>query len=324
MDGGEDGGVAVSFRRRYLVACLTGNGIGPEVMAEASRALAQVSRLHGFLIDEVHPPFGAEATARSGHPLPAATRHAALRADAVLVAGATEPALDGVRAELDLAVSVTRVLRADGGELTVFAPLADDGADWALERAFACARATRGRLVTVGVAPDWHRLVATVAARHDGVEVVDLPLARALDALTRAPGELGVVVTERVLADALAGAPSLGGGAPAMRASGLLSPSGPGLYGPTHGSAHDIAGLGVANPSEMLLAAALMLGEGLGRRAAAATLEGSLAAALRRPTRTPDLAGPGKAAGTREFVDVVLGLLPTMRADTEFALGGAA
>ena len=53
--------VAWTATRRYVVACLAGNGIGPEVMAEASRALAQVSRLHGFLVEEVHPPFAGEA-----------------------------------------------------------------------------------------------------------------------------------------------------------------------------------------------------------------------------------------------------------------------
>ena len=87
------------------------------------------------------------------------------------------------------------------------------------------------------------------------------------------------------------------------------------------GAAHDIAGQGVANPSEMLLAAALMLGEGLGRRAAAEALEQSLAAALAARVRPPDMAGATLGATTREFVDVVLGLLPSARRDTEFAMG---
>ena len=106
-----------------------------------------------------------------------------------------------------------------------------------------------------------------------------------------------------------------------LAATGYLSHDGPGLFGPTHGSAHDIAGQGVANPSEMLLAAALLLGEGLGRRAAAEALEESLAAALHSTRRTPDMAQAGVAATTREFVDAVLALLPSARRDTEFALG---
>ena len=48
-------------RRIYTVACLAGDGVGPELMAEASRALAEVSRLHGFEVDDIHVPFGTEA-----------------------------------------------------------------------------------------------------------------------------------------------------------------------------------------------------------------------------------------------------------------------
>ena len=66
----------VSGRPRYVAACLAGDGIGPEVMAEASRALAEVSALHGFRVDEVHPPFAGEAVTRAGHPLPPSTRQA--------------------------------------------------------------------------------------------------------------------------------------------------------------------------------------------------------------------------------------------------------
>ena len=314
--------ITMSPRPRYTIACLAGHGIGPEVMAEASRALALTSRLHGFEVDEVHPAFGGEAVPQSGHPLPAATRRATLTADAVLAAGSTQPALEGVKAELYLTASVTRMLLRDGGDLTVFAPLHDDDADWTVERAFASARVRTGAVVSVGVTEEWHVRTERIGERNDGVTVRHLSLAEMLHALTTSPGTLGVVVTERVLADALTEGPSLGGGGRHLTASGLLSPSGPGLFGPTHGSAHDIAGQGVANPSEMLLAAALMLGEGLGRRAAAETLEGSLTAALRRPVRTSDMAGPGVAATTREFVDVVLSLLPSARQDTEFALGG--
>ena len=123
--------------------------------------------------------------------------------------------------------------------------------------------------------------------RDGAVALRQLTLAEALHALTTAPAGLGVVVTERVLADALAEVIGVGAGVRPLRATGLLSPLGPGLYGPTHGSAGDIAGQGVANPSEMLLAAALMLGEGFGRWAAAETLEESLAAARRRRCAPP-------------------------------------
>ena len=56
---------AFASDRTYTVVCLSGNGIGPEVMAEASRALARVSRLHGFRVKETHAPFAGEAFAQS-------------------------------------------------------------------------------------------------------------------------------------------------------------------------------------------------------------------------------------------------------------------
>ncbi len=109
--------------RTHTVACLAGDGIGPELMAEATRALHSVARLHGFRVEDVHAPFGSEALTRSGHPLPLSTRTAYLEADAILVAAAGEPALDGVEAELDLRARVTRVAFA-GGNLTLLAPTA--------------------------------------------------------------------------------------------------------------------------------------------------------------------------------------------------------
>jgi 3-isopropylmalate dehydrogenase len=101
-------------------------------------------------------------------------------------------------------------------------------------------------------------------------------------------------------------------------ASGRLSSTGPGVFGPTHGSAPQIAGQGVANPSGILLATALMLGEGLEERAAAKTLERAVSSALEAGHRTADLEGRGVAAGTRDFMDAVLDLMPSSRTDFEF------
>ena len=99
-----------STRRVHRVACLAGDGLGPELMAEATRALRKVARMHGFAIEDVHAPIGTEALTRSGQPLPAATLSAVLGADAVLVADAAEPALAELRAQLDLRARLTHVL----------------------------------------------------------------------------------------------------------------------------------------------------------------------------------------------------------------------
>ena len=68
-----EGDGAVS-RKRYAVSFLAGHGIGPEVVAEASRAIGAVSHLHGFLVDEHHVLFGADALMRFGHPYPTTSR----------------------------------------------------------------------------------------------------------------------------------------------------------------------------------------------------------------------------------------------------------
>jgi 3-isopropylmalate dehydrogenase len=309
----------MTSRQTYVVACLAGHGIGPEITAAASRALARLAREHGFDVEELHPPFDTEALTRSGHHLPAATRRATASADAVLVAGDAAPALEGLRADLDLGARVTRVLD-DTGEATVFAPLHEGATDWTIERAFAAARSHSGRLASAGVSSAWSAAVDRHAERHPGVDVQHVPLPEALRRLTAGP--VGVLVAEEVLGEALAEAPRLGG-RKRLVATGQLSPTGPGLFAPAQGTASDLAGQGVADPSPMLLATALLLAEGLGRTSAGVALEESLVTALGAPRRPPEVAGPGVAATTREFVDAVLGLLPSARRDTEFALGVA-
>ena len=308
----------MTARRTYVVACLAGHGIGPEITAAASRALARLAREHGFDVEELHPPFDTEALTRSGHHLPTATRQATASADAVLVAGDAAPALEGLRAALDLGPRVTRVLD-DTGEATTFAPLHDEAADWTLERSFATARNRSGRLTSVGVTEAWTARVDRHAEEHSGVEVEHVPLPEALRRLT-AGGSVGVLVAEGVLGDAVAEAPRLGGRR-RLVASAQLSPTGPSLFGPAQGTSSELAGHGVVDPSPMLLATALLLSEGLGRTAAGEALEESLAAARGASRRLSEVSGPGVGATTREFVDAVLGLLRSARRDTEFALG---
>ena len=304
-------------KKRYTVACLSGDGIGPEVMAEASRALADVSHLHGFQVEELHVPFGGDAMRRFGHPLPPVTRSACRDADAVLVATTREPALEGVKAELDLTWRITRVCLARG-ELALVSPLADDAVDLAVERAFALACNRRGRVTLVGFDPRWRASVASAAERHAGVAVEHLTFEAALTRIIRDPSGFDVLASEQPFAEALTGTAAFAHEGTRMVASGRLSATGPGVFGPTHGSAVEIAGQGVANPSGMLLAAALMLGEGLGERTAARTLEAAVAETLEAGVRTPDMLTCGTGATTREFMDVLLATLPGARTDAEF------
>lgn len=308
-------------KKRYTVACLSGDGIGPEVMAEASKTLARVSQLHGFEVEEHHVPFGGDAVRRFGHPLPVSTRAACREADAVLVATTTEPALEGVKAELDLTWRMTRV-RVNGTKLTVVSPLVEGAEELAVERAFALARNRRARLTVVGSSASWRHAVQHEAERSQGVAVEHMDFESVVPVLFREPGIFDVVLSEQPFAEALSYTAAFAHGGTRMVASGQVSAAGGGIFGPTHGSALEIAGLGVANPSGMLLAAGLML-EGLGEVNAARTLENAIAETLSTDVRTPDLITSGAGATTKEFMDVLLAALPGARTDTEF-FGAAA
>jgi 3-isopropylmalate dehydrogenase len=305
--------------RRYKIACLAGDGIGPELMAEASRAVSAVSSLHGFTVDEAHVPFGGDAIRRFGHPLPPATRAACREADAVLIAATREPALEGVKAELDLTWRVTRVRLAREGDIALVSPVVEDAEHVAVERAFRLARERRAQVTSVGTSQEWFAAVQAATERHAGVIVEHVPVERVLPALAGEPARFDVIVTQEVFAEALSNMAAFAHEDVRMVASGRMSASGTGIFGPTHGSALEIAGQGVANPMAMLLAASLMLGEGLGERAAAQTLERGVVGAIGDGVRTPDLVESGAAATTRQFMDVLLAGLPSARRDTEFA-----
>lgn len=305
-------------KKRYTVACLSGDGIGPEVTAEASRALATVSGMHGFQVDEVHVPFGGDAVRRFGHPLPPVTRAACAEADAMLVAATREPALEVLKAELDLRWRITRVC-ARGSELAIVSPLPDDAAELAATSAFRLAFSRRASLTSVGTSDRWSAAVTAASERWDGVVVERMPFEAVVHRLLHDPSELDVIASEQPFAEALASTAAFAHQDTRLVASGRVGPDGRGMFGPTHGSALEIAGQGVANPSAMLLATALMLGEGLGERSAARTLERGVLDMLVNGVRTPDMVSSGAGATTREFMDTLLASLPAARRDTEFA-----
>jgi isocitrate/isopropylmalate dehydrogenase len=290
--------------RRPRVACLAGAGTAPELMAEATLALTAVARLHGLSVEDVHVPFGAVAVARAGQAFPAATRAAVLDADAVLVAGAEDPTLADVMAELDLRARVTRVRFGREHDVALVAPLDDSAEAWSLEAAFAIAEARRLRLAVVGD-PDWHELADDLSAAHEHVRVEQLSPTVAIPLVAFDAARFDVVAIAGKWAEAIieiAAAPA----AARVAAHGLLAEHGPSLFMPSPEGGFALAGHGVVNPSSMLLAAALALDYGLGLPGPAATLAGAVSGALVDGPRTPDLLRGGLAATTREFTSRVL------------------
>jgi 3-isopropylmalate dehydrogenase len=300
-------------QKQYTVAYLAGDGIGPELIAEASRALQAVTRMHGFTIVEVHAPFGGEAVSRFGHRLPDVTRAAYRDADAVLVASTKDQALEGVKADLDLTWRIQRVGYAPGRDIALVSSLVDDADELAAERAVELACERHGRLTSVGDGEEWHGFVDRAADRHPGLEVRQLSLEQALPMLAHQPEGFSVVATQRPFAEALSHMAAFMTESAPIVAAGRLSEHGPGVFGPTHGSAPSIAGQGIANPTGILLAASMLLADGLGERAAGRTLERAMT-----ETVVAGLASAETGRTTRSFVDGVIEMMPSARTDVEF------
>ena len=92
-----------------------------------------------------------------------------------------------------------------------------------------------------------------------------------------------------------------------MLPSASLNARGQGLYEPSHGSAPDIAGKGVANPLATILSAAMMLRFSLDQADAADRIESAVRSVLAAGLRTPDIWSEGtKKVGTREMGDAVV------------------
>lgn len=290
--------------RTATVACLTGAGTAPELMAEAVFALDRVISLHNLRVRETHATFGGVAFARAGQMVPPSTRAAILGADAVLVAGAEEPTLQEVMGDLDLRAQATRVRFGERDDVLIVSARFEDSAEWAIEKAFQIAEGRTLRLAAVGDA-EWTDLVDEAAAHHDHVRVEHVAPKLAIPLAAFHASRFDVVVVAPAWAEAM-GEIVAASAAARVAAHGLLAEHGPSLFVPAPDGGHALAGSGVANPSSMLLAAAMMLDLGLGHRAAAATLAGAVSSALVDGPQTPDLLRRGVGATSREFTTQVV------------------
>jgi 3-isopropylmalate dehydrogenase len=109
------------------------------------------------------------------------------------------------------------------------------------------------------------------------------------------PGQFDVILTGNLFGDILSDEASCITGSIGMLPSASLGEGSLGLYEPIHGSAPDIAGLGIANPIATILSAAMMLRYSFGLEAEAQAIEAAVDAALDAGHRTGDIAKPGEA-----------------------------
>ena len=166
--------------------------------------------------------------------------------------------------------------------------------------AFQQARQRRKRVTSVDKANVleasrlWRSVVTEVAKGFPDVELEH----RYVDAMSfemlKTPHRFDVIVTDNLFGDILSDEAAAVAGSIGVLPSASLGP-GPGLYEPVHGSAPDVAGRGIANPTGALLTVALMLEHALDRPDLARAVEHSVFGALRE-VRTPDIGGSGTTA----------------------------
>jgi 3-isopropylmalate dehydrogenase len=153
----------------------------------------------------------------------------------------------------------------------------------------------------------WKDVVTEVHAQYPDVELQHMYVDNAAMQLVKAPKAFDVVVTGNMFGDILSDEASMLTGSIGMLPSASLNAKGQGLYEPSHGSAPDIAGKGVANPLATILSAAMMLRFSLNQAPAADRIEAAVQKVLAQGLRTPDIYSEGTTrVGTAEMGDAVV------------------
>ena len=369
----------------HRICLLPGDGIGPEITAEAVKALGVIGERFGASFEFSEALLGGIAIDETGTALPEATLEAAHAADAVLLAAIGGPKWDttdpdkprpeqgllGIRKALGLyanlrPVKIFDALRdasslkpeylegvdmlivreltgglyfgararetdvpgaATGGGPGMRAYDTMEYREFEIERiartAFEAARTRRGRVHSVDKANVlessrlWREVVHRLhAAEFADVELVDQLVDNSAMQLIRNPAQFDVMVTENMFGDILSDEASMLTGSLGMLASASLG-DGTALYEPSHGSAPDIAGQGIANPLAMLLSVELMLRYSFSTHEAADALAAAIEGVLADGWRTRDIADattlPQKMVGTGAMGDLVVERLTGVR-----------
>ena len=353
------------------IAVLPGDGIGPEIVAEAIKVLNALGRK----FDLETAPVGGAAYDVAGHPLPPATLDLAKKADAILFGAVgdwkydilarelrPEQAILGLRKHLELFANfrpaicydeltaasslkpeivsgldilIIRELNGDiyfgqpRGIRTSELPLfkgAREGYDMMhysepeVERigrvAFEAARKRGKKVCSVDKANVletsqlWREVMIRVGKDYPDVELSHMYVDNAAMQLVKAPKAFDVVVTGNLFGDILSDEAAMLTGSIGMLPSASLDKNNKGLYEPSHGSAPDIAGKGIANPLATILSAAMMLRYSLGMPLEADCIEAAVQKVLSQGLRTADIFTDGtKKVSTVEMGDAVVAAL---------------
>ena len=149
----------------------------------------------------------------------------------------------------------------------------------------------------------WKDVVTEIGKQYPEVALDHMYVDNAAMQLVKAPKKFDVVVTGNMFGDILSDAAAMLTGSIGMLPSASLNDKKQGLYEPSHGSAPDIAGKGIANPLATILSAAMMLRFSLNQAAAADRIEAAVKSVLAQGLRTPDI----YSAGTTKVSTVQMG-----------------
>ena len=353
------------------IAVLPGDGIGPEIVAEAVKVLKAL----GPTFDLEEAPVGGAAYDLSGHPLPPATLDLAKSADAILFGAVgdwkydtlarelrPEQAILGLRKHLALfanfrpaicypeltAASSLKpeivggldilIVRELNGDIYFGQPRGIRTSEHALFKgaregfdtmhysepevirigkvAFEAARKRSKKVCSVDKANVletsqlWRDVMTKLAADYPDVELSHMYVDNAAMQLVKAPKAFDVVVTGNLFGDILSDEAAMLTGSIGMLPSASLDKNNKGLYEPSHGSAPDIAGKGIANPLATILSAAMMLRYSLGVSGEADRIEKAVQKVLQQGLRTADIFTEGtQRVSTVQMGDAVVAAL---------------
>ena len=350
------------------IAVLPGDGIGPEIIAEAVKVLNAL----GESFEMETAPVGGAGYEAKGHPLPEDTLKLAKEADAILFGAVgdwkydtlarelrPEQAILGVRKHLSLFANLRPaicypelteasslkpeiiaglnilIVRELNGDIYFGSPkgirTATDGlfpgaregfdtmrySEPEVERiahvAFQAAQKRHKRLCSVDksnvleTSQLWREVMTRIGQEYPDVELSHMYVDNAAMQLVKAPKAFDVVVTGNLFGDILSDEASMLTGSIGMLPSASLDKNNKGLYEPSHGSAPDIAGKGIANPLATILSAAMMLRYSLGKAEQANRIEAAVQKVLAQGYRTGDIKTAGcQLVGTKEMGEAVL------------------
>ena len=292
----------------YKIALIHGDGIGPEIVEEAKKVLDKVCDVFGHSFTYKNILLGGASIDVHGVPLTEEAVSDAKSSDAVLMGSIggdakTSPWYFGERKTVEENGVKTAIdtLTYNEKEIRRIAV-----------KAFEIAGKRRKKVTSVDKANVldssrlWRSVVEDVAKDYPDIQLEHMLVDNCAMQLVHDPGQFDVILTENMFGDILSDEASMVTGSIGMLSSASLNETSFGLYEPSHGSAPDIAGKGIANPIATILSAAMLLRYSLNLDEEADAVEAAVQAVLKEGYRTGDIMSEGcTKVGTEKMGDLI-------------------